>query len=81
MELTAAARPFCYVPLRHHFEQQLLIPRRLANYRAGRRLDYDDATPEALAAVIAAGIGQPVNSRPVEADGATRAAALIAELV
>jgi UDP:flavonoid glycosyltransferase YjiC (YdhE family) len=39
MELTAAGRPFVYVPLRHHFEQQIHVPHRLAQYGAGRRLD------------------------------------------
>ena len=37
--------------------------------------------PEALAQAIAAEIGRPVSYRPVEADGAARAAALLAELI
>ncbi len=36
MELTAARRPFVYVPLRHHFEQNFHVRRRLERYRAGR---------------------------------------------
>ena len=43
MELVAARRPFLYVPLAHHFEQQVHVPHRLARYGAGRRLDYADA--------------------------------------
>ena len=36
MELTAAGRPFVYVPLRHHFEQNLHVRHRLERYGAGR---------------------------------------------
>jgi pimeloyl-ACP methyl ester carboxylesterase/predicted glycosyltransferase len=81
MELTASRRPFIYVPLRHHFEQNFHVRHRLAQYGAGRCLEYDEATPAGLAAAIAAEIGRPVSYRPVEADGAARAAALLAELI
>jgi predicted glycosyltransferase len=81
MELTACGRPFIYVPLRHHFEQNFHVRHRLDRYGAGRCLDYDQTGPEALAQVIAAEIGRPVSYRPVEADGAARAAALLAELI
>ena len=81
MELTAAGRPFLYVPLRRHFEQNLHVPHRLARYGAGRRLDYETATPDALADAIAAEIGRPVHYRPVATDGARRAAEAIAELL
>ena len=49
MELTATKRPFIYVPLRNHFEQNLHVPHRLARYGAGTRMDYDRLEPEALA--------------------------------
>ena len=81
MELTASQRPFIYVPLRHHFEQNFHVRHRLAQYGAGRYMDYDDADPEALAAAIAAEIARPVSYRPVETDGAARAAACLAELI
>ena len=81
MELTAAGRPFIYVPLARHFEQQIHVPHRLARYRAGRRLDYAAIGPEYLAEVIAAEIDRPVDYSPVETDGAARAAALLAELL
>jgi pimeloyl-ACP methyl ester carboxylesterase/predicted glycosyltransferase len=82
MELTAAGRPFVYVPLGHHFEQQVHVPHRLAQYRAGRRLDYAEAAdPERLAEVLATEIGRPVDYRPVETDGAARAARMLAELL
>jgi pimeloyl-ACP methyl ester carboxylesterase/predicted glycosyltransferase len=81
MELTASRRPFLYVPLRHHFEQQFHVAHRLNRYGAGRRLDYATATPDALAEAIAAEIGREVTYRPVPADGADRTAALLAELL
>ena len=81
MELTAAGRPFLYFPLAHHFEQNFHVAHRLARYRAGRRMEFATATPEVIAAAIAAEIGRPVDYRPVETDGATNAARLIAGLL
>jgi predicted glycosyltransferase len=81
MELTAAGRPFVYVPLRHHFEQNFHVRHRLAQYGAGRCLPYEQAAPEALASAMAEEIAKPASYRAVEADGATRAAALLAELI
>jgi predicted glycosyltransferase len=81
MELTAARRPFVYVPLRHHFEQNFHVPHRLRRYRAGRRLDYDQIDPDLLADVIAAEIGREVAYRPVATDGAARAARLLTDLL
>jgi UDP:flavonoid glycosyltransferase YjiC (YdhE family) len=80
MELTAAGRPFLYVPLEQHFEQQLHVPHRLARYGAGRRLAFADTGPETLARAIAEEIGRTVHYRPVATDGAARAAARLAEL-
>jgi pimeloyl-ACP methyl ester carboxylesterase/predicted glycosyltransferase len=81
MELTASQRPFIYVPLRHHFEQNFHVRHRLAQYQAGRFLDYEDTGPDQLAQAIADEIGRPVSYRPVETDGAARAAACLAELI
>ena len=81
MELVAARRPFLYFPLAHHFEQQVHVPKRLAQYGAGRRMDYASTDPEQLAEAITAEIGRDVRYRPVETDGAARAAALLAELL
>jgi pimeloyl-ACP methyl ester carboxylesterase/predicted glycosyltransferase len=81
MELTANQRPFLYFPLRHHFEQNFHVRHRLGRYGAGRAMDFEDATPETIAEAIAQEIGRPVGYRPVERDGAERAAALIAELL
>jgi pimeloyl-ACP methyl ester carboxylesterase/predicted glycosyltransferase len=81
MELTAGRRPFLYFPLRHHFEQSFHVRHRLDRYEAGRCMDFDDAEPSTLAAAIAEEIGREVDYRPVETDGAARAAALIGELI
>jgi hypothetical protein len=81
MELAACRRPFLYFPLRNHFEQNVHVAHRLDRYRAGRRMDYATATPELIAAAIAEELDRPVDYRPVETDGAARAASLIAELL
>jgi pimeloyl-ACP methyl ester carboxylesterase len=81
MELVAARRPFIYVPLARHFEQQIHVAHRLAQYGAGRRLDYAALDPEYLAEAIVTEIDRPVDYRQVETDGAARAADLLAELL
>jgi pimeloyl-ACP methyl ester carboxylesterase len=81
MELTASQRPFIYLPLRHHFEQNFHVRHRLDRYGAGRCLDYGQAGPEVLAQAIADDIGRPVSYRPVETDGAARAASILTELI
>jgi pimeloyl-ACP methyl ester carboxylesterase/predicted glycosyltransferase len=90
MELTATGRPFLYFPLQHHFEQNFHVPHRLANYGAGRRMDYAASDPEVVAAAIVSeltsGAGQEtaaheaVSRRLVETDGAARVAAHLSEL-
>jgi predicted glycosyltransferase len=81
MELVATRRPFIYVPLRHHFEQHFHVDHRLRRHGAGRRMDYRDLTADALADAIATEIGRDVAYRPVPADGAARAGALLADLL
>jgi hypothetical protein len=81
MELTANRRPFLYFPLRHHFEQNFHVRHRLERYGAGRRMDFEAATPDAITGAIAEEIGREVDYRPVETDGAAVAAAKIAELL
>ena len=81
MELTASQRPFLYFPLAHHFEQTFHVAHRLERHRAGRRMDYANTDPTAIADAISAEISRAVDYRPVATDGATRAAALIAELL
>ena len=81
MELTTNRRPFIYFPLKHHFEQNFHVRHRLDRHRAGRRMDFDDSPPEAIAHAIAQEIGRDVDYRPVASDGAARAAATIAGLL
>ncbi|MGI5498825.1 alpha/beta fold hydrolase [Lentzea sp. CA-135723] len=80
MELTAARRPFIYVPLRHHFEQNFHVRHRLDRYGAGRCMSYEEVA-DGLAAAIAEEIGRRPAYREVERDGAARAAALLASLL
>jgi predicted glycosyltransferase len=81
MELAGNGRPFLYFPLAHHFEQNVHVRHRLDNYGAGRCMDYASSTPDSIAQAIAEEVGRPVNHRPVETDGALRAAERIADLL
>jgi pimeloyl-ACP methyl ester carboxylesterase/predicted glycosyltransferase len=81
MELVANRRPFVYVPLRGHFEQNRHVAHRLARYGAPEPTPYDQATPRALAEQMRDRLGVQVDYAPVESGGAARAAALIAPLL
>jgi predicted glycosyltransferase len=81
MELTAAGTPFLYFPLRNHFEQNFHVAHRLERYSAGRRMEFATATPEAIADAMIAELARPTAFKPVEADGAARAARMLAELL
>jgi len=81
MELAAARRPFLYFPLRNHFEQNRHVRHRLKRYGAGRYMDYATSTPELIAEAIASELDRPIDYRPVETDGAARAAALVAQVI
>ena len=83
MELVATGRPFLYFPLRNHFEQNFHVAHRLANYGVGpdARIDFAEATPDLLADRIVRSLGCTPEYRPVETDGAQKAARMIAELL
>jgi len=82
MELTAAGTPFVYVPLRHHFEQNIHVRRRLQQYGAGICLPYEQASiPELLAGAVLDAVATTPRHRTVETDGAQRAASMLAELL
>ncbi|MGI9667679.1 MAG: alpha/beta fold hydrolase [Acidimicrobiia bacterium] len=81
MELTATGVPFMYVPLRNHFEQNLHVRARLDRYQAGVFMDYDDTSPDGVATAIATHIGSKTQYRPVETNGAKKAAEMIGELL
>jgi len=81
MELTANRRPFLYFPLKHHFEQNLHVRHRLERYGAGRCMSFEESEPPDIAAAIGEEIGREVDYRPVETDGAARAAERLAEML
>jgi pimeloyl-ACP methyl ester carboxylesterase/predicted glycosyltransferase len=81
MELVACRRPFVYVPLAEHFEQQRHVRHRLDRYRAGRCLDPASLDPEVVADALADQLRTPVDYLPVATDGAERAAAVLADLL
>ena len=82
MELTASQRPFIYVLLCHHFEQNFHVRHRLDRYGAGRCLDYGQTGPvRSWPGPSRWNSGARSSHRPVEPDGAARAAALLAELI
>ena len=81
MELAAAGTPFLYFPLKNHFEQNFHVAHRLDQYGAGRRMEYQSSDPDRIAAAMIEELARPVAFRPVEANGAARAAAMLAELL
>jgi pimeloyl-ACP methyl ester carboxylesterase/predicted glycosyltransferase len=81
MELTAAGTPFLYFPLRNHFEQNFHVAHRLDRYGAGRRMEFASSTPDMIAAAMVAALKMPAMFKPVEADGAARAAHMLADLI
>jgi pimeloyl-ACP methyl ester carboxylesterase/predicted glycosyltransferase len=81
MELTANRRPFLYFPLRHHFEQCFHVHHRLQRYRAGQRMEFEQASPEQLSAALVEALRRGSDTRPVDANGAARAATEIAGLL
>jgi hypothetical protein len=81
MELTAAGTPFLYFPLQNHFEQNFHVAHRLDRYGAGRRMQYASSTPDMIAEAMVAALQAPTAFKPVEADGAARAARMLADLL
>jgi UDP:flavonoid glycosyltransferase YjiC (YdhE family) len=81
MELAAAGTPFLYFPLQNHFEQNFHVAHRLERYGAGKRMAFATSTPEAIADAMIETLRAPHIARPVEADGAARAAKMLAELL
>ena len=81
MELTAAGTAFLYFPLKNHFEQNFHVAHRLDRYGAGRRMEFATSTPDTIADAMIAALGTRPKFRPVEADGAARAARMLADLL
>jgi pimeloyl-ACP methyl ester carboxylesterase/predicted glycosyltransferase len=74
MELVATRRRFLSFPLERHFEQCIHVRNRLHNYCADCSVNFRDLLPDDLADRALAAMHAPVNYRPVETDGALRAA-------
>jgi pimeloyl-ACP methyl ester carboxylesterase/predicted glycosyltransferase len=81
MELAAAGTPFVYVPLRRHFEQARHVRHRLERHGVGRHMDYASLDAERLADAVAELLDRPPGPGQVPADGASRAARMLAELL
>ena len=81
MELAAAGTPFLYFPLRNHFEQNFHVASRLERYNAGRKMDFATSDPDRIAAAMIGELTAPRVAKPVAQDGATRAAAMLGELL
>ena len=79
MELAAAGTRFLYFPLKNHFEQNFHVAHRLDQYGAGRRMIFDDSDPDRIAQAMVEELASDKPYRPVEADGAARAATMLAE--
>ena len=77
MELIANRRPFVYVPLRGHFEQNSHVAYRLQRYGAPPPTPYHETEPDKLAALMHTRLGAAVDYLPVASGGASRAAELI----
>jgi hypothetical protein len=81
MELTAAGTPFLYFPLRNHFEQNFHVAHRLGQYNAGRKMIFAESNPDVIAEAMVNELGNSRGFQPVEADGAKRAASMLADLL
>lgn len=74
MELVATRRPFLSFPLERHFEQCIHVRNRLHNYCADCAVHFRDLTARELADKALGTMHAPVQYKPVETDGAARAA-------
>ncbi|PHS27282.1 MAG: alpha/beta hydrolase [Robiginitomaculum sp.] len=81
MELAAAGTPFLYFPLNNHFEQNFHVTHRLDQYGAGKKMLFDESCPDTIAHAMVDELSRLKKYKPVEADGARRAAQMIAELL
>lgn len=74
MELVATRRPFLRFPLERHFEQCIHVTNRMRNYCAECTVRFSDLTARELADKALQTLHAPVTYKPVETDGAARAA-------
>lgn len=81
MELVATRRRFLSFPLERHFEQCIHVRGRLRNYCADCSVRFRDLSDRQLADRALAAMHADVAYKPVETDGAARAARQIAEVM
>ncbi|HEY1226620.1 MAG TPA: glycosyltransferase, partial [Ramlibacter sp.] len=81
MELVATRRPFLSFPLERHFEQCIHVRHRLRNYCADCAVHLRELTAQQLADKALQAMHAPVPYRPVETDGAVRAARHILDVM
>lgn len=74
MELVATRRPFLNFPLERHFEQCIHVQHRLHNYCADCSVRFHELSTNELAERALLAMHAPVDYKPVETDGAFRAA-------
>jgi hypothetical protein len=74
MELVATGRRFLSFPLERHFEQCIHVRHRLRNYCADCAVQFKGLTAAGLADKALQAMHAPARYRPVETDGAERAA-------
>jgi len=74
MELVANRRPFIYIPLRNHFEQNFHVVHRLRRHGAPEPTFYDQTSPARLAELMRERLGAAVDYRPIETGAAETAA-------
>lgn len=81
MELVATRRPFLRFPLERHFEQCIHVTGRMRNYCAECTVHLRELDTEGLAQRALRAMHAPVNYKPVETDGAARAARQILDVM
>ncbi|MDQ6683778.1 MAG: alpha/beta fold hydrolase, partial [Pseudomonadota bacterium] len=81
MELVATRRRFLSFPLERHFEQCIHVSNRLHNYCADCSVRFRELTTESLAERALQQMHAPVAYKPVETDGAARAARHIVDVM
>lgn len=81
MELVAARRPFLSFPLERHFEQCIHVTQRMRNYCAECSVRFRELTTRELAERALETMHRPVAYKPVETDGAARAARQVLDVM
>ena len=81
LELTALQKPFLFFPLKHHFEQEADVARRVKRHGAGIKMDYAKTTPKILADAVLANFDKAAHYMNIPTDGAQKAAQIISQVL